>query len=143
MLIAVVAPVTADNQLNATKSLDRLPEETPLFVAKRIHQGMDDRIFPLGWSASGKFAWLCQLSSEGMGDSRWRLSIQDMGTNKVMETQEFDMVDGASIGIKQLWDKHGKAIVVLLKKHQVKRVTYAEPFLLRQTLVQQTLMLRH
>ncbi len=121
-LLAGLAPLPARD---ADSKRDNVPKETPLFVANGMHEGMDDRIFPLGWSADGKFAWVRLLSSEGMGDSRWELTIQDMGTNKEVETQKYDMGQDLSIGIRQFWSRHGKAVTLLVKKHGVKQAAAA------------------
>ncbi len=97
------------------------PAETPLFVQAGEHQGMDDRIFPLGWSGDGKFAWVVLHSSEGMGESRWTFTIQDLDANKTVEQRRYDLGEGFSIGMRQFWAKHGKEVAALLKKHGVKR----------------------
>ncbi len=106
---------------DAAPTPDSAPVEAPLFQMSAEHQGMDDRVFPLGWSADGKFAWVVLHSSEGMGESRWTFTILDLDANKAVEQRKYDLGEGLSIGMRQFWAKHGKEVSALLKKHGVKR----------------------
>ncbi|MFN0080573.1 MAG: hypothetical protein ACKVY0_29240 [Prosthecobacter sp.] len=101
------------------------PTETPLFVTTEPFAGMDDRLFPLGWSADGKFAWVLKPLDEASGENRWGVTIQDMTTNVTTATAEFIMGEDAASGIAQVWAKHGQAITALLNKHGVKRTASA------------------
>lgn len=109
--------------VTALRAEDHAPKETPLFVTGRNFESMDDRIFPLGWSADGKFAWICKQSNEAADECIWRLTIQDMRTNAVLATEKFEMPDAPENGIARLWDAHGKAVAALLKEHAVKRTS--------------------
>ena len=100
---------------------DGAPAETPLFVTTEPFAGMDDRLFPLGWSADGKFAWMLKPLDEASGENRWSVTIQDMTTNATTATAEFIMGDDTTIGIQQVWTKHAQAIMALLNKHGIKR----------------------
>lgn len=99
------------------------PLETPLFVTTEKFAGMDDRLFPLGWSADGKFAWVLKLLEEAGGDGRWDVTIQDMTTNTTTATARFTMGDDATIGIAQVWARHGQDITALLGKHGIQRTS--------------------
>lgn len=105
------------------RAQDGAPKETPLFVTTPDFEGMDDRIFPLGWSADGKFAWICKESNEAADECNWRLTIQDMRTNTAVATEKFEMAEKPANGIAKLWRAHGKAISDLLKKHAVKHTS--------------------
>ena len=110
--------------LAATTTLsaqDTAPAETPLFVTTEPFAGMDDRLFPLGWSADGKFAWMLKPLDEAAGENRWSVTIQDMTTNTTTATAEFIMGDDPAIGIQQVWAKHAQDITALLNKHGIQR----------------------
>ena len=107
------------------RAADLAPNETPLFVTGANFESMDDRIFPLGWSADGKFAWICKQSNEAADECNWLLTIQDMAKNKDVATEKFEMPDKPENGIARLWAAHGKAIAALLAKHAVKRTSPA------------------
>ncbi len=100
---------------------DGVPKETPLFVTGENFLGIDDRIFPLGWSAEGKFAWICKQSNEAADECAWLVTIQDMKSNNILTAEKFMMPDDQANDIAQLWASHGKAITALLEKHAVKR----------------------
>ncbi len=116
LLLAAFAPLRA---------ADAAPGETPLFVTPETHLGLDDRIFPLGWSSGGKFAWICKQSNEAADECNWVLTIQDTGTNKIAETKKFELPDKPANGIRQFWTAHGKAVSLLLETHGVKRTSSA------------------
>jgi hypothetical protein len=115
-LLAFTIPIRAE---------DELPKEIPLFVTGQNFHGIDDRIFPLGWSAEGKFAWICKQSNEAADDCSWRVTIQDTNSNKILASEKFMMPDDPAHDIAQLWTAHGKAITELLEKHAVKRTPQA------------------
>ena len=104
---------------------DGVPKESPLFVTGQNFHGIDDRIFPLGWSEEGKFAWICKQSNEAADECAWRVTIQDMTSNKILTAEKFMMPDDPANDIAQLWDAHGKAITAMLDKHAVKRTPQA------------------
>lgn len=116
LLLAAVAPLRA---------ADTVPGETPLFVTPETHLSLDDRIFPLGWSAGGKFAWICKQSNEAADECNWVLTIHDTVTNKIAETKKFELPDKPENGIRKFWAAHGKAVSLLLEKHGVKRTSSA------------------
>jgi len=105
------------------RAQDGAPKETPLFVTTPDFECMDDRIFPLGWSADGKFAWICKESNEASNECDWSLTIHDMRTNTAVATEKFKRADKPANDIAQLWGAHGKAIAGLLKKYAVKRTS--------------------
>ncbi len=97
-----------------------MPKETPLFVTGEADDRMDDRIFPLGWSADGKFAWITRKVEEASDEGMWSLTILDAAANKTLETIEFTLPDQGFKGIAKFWAKNQKAILATLKKHGVK-----------------------
>jgi len=97
------------------------PKESPLFVTGKDFESMDDRIFPLGWSADGRFAWICKQSNEAADECNWVVTIQDMATNKTVATEKFELPDKPENGIARFWSAHGKATAALLATHAVKR----------------------
>jgi hypothetical protein len=101
-----------------------LPRETPLFVtATADDDRMDERIFPLGWSADGKFAWLSRKVEEASDEGMWGLSVLDTTSNKVVETVPFSFPDKPGSGVAKFWSKHGKAVQATLAKHHIKAST--------------------
>jgi len=97
------------------------PKETPLFVtASKEDDRMDERIFPLGWSADGKFAWLSRKVEEASDEGLWGLSILDTATNKVIEAVPYTLPDKPGDAVGRFWAKHGKAIQEVLTKHGIK-----------------------
>ena len=105
------------------RAADVAPKESPLFLTVKDFESIDDHLFPLGWSADGKFAWICQQSNEAADECTWLFTIKHMGTNKVVATEKFEMADKPENGITKLWAAHGKAITVLLTKHAIKRTS--------------------
>ena len=99
------------------------PKETPLFVTAPNFESMDDRIFPLGWSADGKFAWICKQSNEAADECNWVVTVQDMKTNKVLAEEKYELPDKPENGIARFWIAHGKGTAALLSKHAVKRTS--------------------
>lgn len=82
---------------------------------------MDDRVFPLGWSADGKFAWITRDVEEAARDGAWRLTVLDAGANKIVETVEFTVADDEKDkGIAKFWAAKESAVLATLKKHGVK-----------------------
>lgn len=103
------------------RAVEPVPKETPLFVTAPNFESMDDRIFPLGWSVDGKFAWICKRSNEAADECTWVVTVQDMATNKILAEEKFELSDKPENGIARFWMAHGKVTSALLAKHGVKR----------------------
>lgn len=116
LILAAAIPIRA-----AEPAPKDTPRETPLFVTGKDFESMDDRIFPLGWSADGKFAWICKRSNEAADECNWVVTIQDMATNKTVAEIKYELPDKPENGIARFWIAHGKATAALLAKHAVKR----------------------
>jgi len=98
-----------------------LPRETPLFItATKEDDRMDERIFPIGWSGDGKFAWLSRKVEEASDEGMWALSVLDTTNNKVVETVPFSFPDKPGSGVAKFWAKHGKAVQATLTKNGIK-----------------------
>lgn len=103
------------------------PIETPIFVTLPKDDRMDARLFPLGWSADGKFAWITREVEEAAVDGIWTLSVLDTKTNKVVEeieiSEQIPEEDEAwrnEKSITKFWAAKKAEVLAKLKKHGVK-----------------------
>ena len=81
------------------------PEVTPLFVTAKADDRLDERIFPLGWSADGKFAWITREVEEASEDGMWSLTVLDAATNKMAEEINFTLPEKGFNGVAKFWAK--------------------------------------
>jgi hypothetical protein len=75
---------------------------------------MEDKFYPLGWSANGeKFSYVIEKTEGSIG-----FFIQDLVSDKIIwkmkRTAPFEQA-----GIENIWQKHYKKVLVALKKHKV------------------------
>ncbi len=89
-------------------------------TAKAEDDRLDEKIYPLGWSKDGKFAWLSRQVEEASDEGMWSLSILDAASNKMAEKIPFTYPDKAGEGLAKFWAKYGKAIRATLARHEVK-----------------------
>lgn len=97
------------------------PKEAPLFVtAGSANDRLDARIFPLGWSADGKFAWLTRMIEEATDEGHWSVTILDTKTNKVLQQDQFEVPDKMTDGAAKFWAAKAKKVQPILKKYGIK-----------------------
>src|SRR5690349_21480760 len=86
------------------------PKESPLFVTTKGDEWLDERLFPLGWSLNGKFAWISRKVSEASDDARWSYNVLDCASNRMLESNEFTMPANTGESIAKFWAKNQAAI---------------------------------
>jgi hypothetical protein len=98
-----------------------VPKETPLFVTPTDENDRaTQHLYPLGWSADGKFAWLTRNIEEETEDGMWTLTVMDAVSNQRLEKQEITFQYRPGEGLEKFWRKQGKTILATLAKHAVK-----------------------
>jgi len=98
-----------------------VPKETPLFATPKAgNDRAAQHLYPLGWSADGKFAWLTRNVEEETEDGMWTLSVLDTVSNKEVEKQEITFQYRPGEGLEKFWKKQAKTILATLAKHGVK-----------------------
>lgn len=96
------------------------PKPLAVFSAKPAMQGLDDQLYPIGWSADGtNLAILTEKLNEAADEQTWTLDILDLKTDKPAHSQPF-RVD-VETPLAKFWDQHGPAIEALLAKHKIRR----------------------
>jgi hypothetical protein len=98
------------------------PKETPLFVTLgENNDRMDERLFPVGWSDDGKFAWISRRVEEASDDGMWFVRVLDTAKNKMVEDIKMTFKDETADGVTKFWAQKEKEIQALLKKHGINR----------------------
>ena len=96
------------------------PALLPLFPERAPLTGIDDQLYPLGWSADGNLlAVLIEHFNEAADDQRWELLIQDLRTDKAVHTSQFEVPHDTSLA--SFWTKHGNAVAGALTTHKIAR----------------------
>ncbi|RMF03792.1 MAG: hypothetical protein D6772_01625 [Bacteroidetes bacterium] len=101
-----------------------LPALTKLCLNK--YGCLEERIFPLGWSADGKFAYLIEYPNEAVRDYTLSAYVLDATTNRRLDSFQFkaSQQDGYEESSDQynfssVWAKTEKDIRKLLATHQI------------------------
>ncbi len=90
------------------------PVELNLFSTGAAFAGLDEQLFPLGWSKNGEhLAVLSAKPNEAADERTWECRILDLVADKSLHTETFEITgDG---GITPFWQTNGAKISSLLE----------------------------
>lgn len=77
-----------------------------------------DRFYPIGWSADGKFAYICEPTDEACGCYFFKIAVQDMVTDKEIWKWDFND-EGEGENLESVWWKHYKEFKTKLHKYKI------------------------
>jgi len=110
---------SSDNQATTNYNV---PKKFTYFTQKG-DDFLIDNFYPIGWSADGKFAYISEPADEATGFYFFRLIIQDVQTDKVLEEKKYDDEEGTET-FQTTWEKKKDEITALLKKYGIKQTAF-------------------
>lgn len=87
---------------------------------------LQERIYPLGWSEDGKFAYLIERTNEAVNNFTLTLFVQDMNTNRILAEKTFKAseqkgyTEDVQHTVQTVWAAQADAFKTLLEAHQVR-----------------------
>lgn len=85
-----------------------------------------DRFYPIGFSPSGKFAYITEPADQATGYYFFSLIIQDLTTDKTLYTWTLDSEDAVEEGdLKSTWEKNKDIFIKELTKYEIQQTTLA------------------
>ncbi|MDA7922247.1 hypothetical protein N9B73_10865 [Verrucomicrobiales bacterium] len=89
------------------------PVELNLFPKNATFDGLDEQLFPLGWSKNGEhLAVLSARPNEAADERTWECRILDLVADKSLHTETF-YIEGSG-GIAPFWQANGAKVSALL-----------------------------
>jgi hypothetical protein len=87
----------------------KIPTEL-LYTGKKevghFPDGLYPRIYPIGWSRDGKFAYIIEPADEACGCYFFSIFIQDVTNNKMVWQWHFEGEEGGNETLKIIWNQH-------------------------------------
>lgn len=100
------------------------PEELQIFPTKEVFQGLDEEIFPLGWSKSGEqLALLIAHPNEAADERQWKVQVIDLVNDKLR--LDFEILHLDEGGISEFWAAHGATVESLIQPFQIQEYAFA------------------
>lgn len=125
-------PSTAERQAIAPNNwpVDEWVELTPAILdglCANKYGCLQERLYPLGWSEDGKFAYLIERTNEAVNNFTLTLFVQDMNTNRVLAEKTFKASEQKGYTeeiqhtVQSVWTAQADAFNALFETHQVRR----------------------
>lgn len=99
------------------------PEQLTIFPTKKAFIGLDEEIFPLGWSPDGeKLALLSAFPNEAADERLWKVQILDLVNDKfVLDLEIFHLDQG---GFAAFWTAHGTTVTSAIQPFSIQSANF-------------------
>lgn len=93
------------------------PEEVP--YNQSVTEVLADKLYPIGWSKNGNFAYLIEPADEGLGNYMVGIVIMSLVSNEVLWDWYTDPVVDEDLFREDIWQKHYKDFKEKLNKYGI------------------------
>jgi len=93
------------------------PEEIP--YNESVTEVLADKLYPIGWSKDGNFAFVTELADEGLGNYMAGMVIMNMVSNEVLWDWYTDPVVDEDLYREDIWQKHYDEFKKKLNKYGI------------------------
>ncbi len=93
------------------------PEEIP--YNQSVTEVLADKLYPIGWSKHGNFAYIIEPADEGLGNYMMGIVILNMISNEVLWDWYTDPEVDKDLYREDVWQKHYKDFKIKLNKYGI------------------------
>ena len=110
----------SDEPLSAETVKQAYSAPAELQYYKPSNEYIFQKLYPIGWSKDGKFAYVIEPADEAAGLYFFKLRIQSMISDKIVYEWELDPDEGVETGsVKQMWKENQMTFAAALNEHKI------------------------
>ena len=99
------------------------PTPLKVFETKKEFIGLDEEIYPMGWTKNGeRLAVLRAHPNEAADERLWQVQVLDLVNDKAILDEEIRHLDKG--GLPAFWAAHGKRVMALLAPHDIETSSF-------------------
>jgi len=97
------------------------PKELKIFHTKESFEGLDAKVFPIGWTKDGSKLAVIVVPAIDVSDiEQWTLQVIDLTNNTTVLSKIFPIeISDEEGGLNRFWKNNGEQVTDLLKPHDI------------------------